>query len=296
MNINSLQQKNPRGVGQWIGRHLEIHAPMAEVRCENRHNAIKSQIVGAQFSVPNCAPSRERKSESHGLGKWRGPLHSPELTSCLRHPAESVPRPTYAGNSASGSPMGPIRWYIRSLSRAESNIAEGRLLAQHWTIKPLRPVIKVATLAFIKPRDRAGANHAPGFEQAGAAHHSQKRQRIVFARCSVKGRDVHVGRAGRHGRINVNDDEFRIHKRGAKGGSGGLKKPLVVQNHSAPSTRGLPPKAQFPRNHGTTDRLACSLVSSTPLLERTLRLPDREHVAQTCRGFARVRRMLARCE
>ena len=42
MNINSLQRKNPRGVGQGIGRHLEIHASTAKIRCENRHNAIKS--------------------------------------------------------------------------------------------------------------------------------------------------------------------------------------------------------------------------------------------------------------
>jgi len=47
VSINPRQQQNPRGVGQWFGRHLEIHVPMAEVRCENRHNAIKSQIVGA---------------------------------------------------------------------------------------------------------------------------------------------------------------------------------------------------------------------------------------------------------
>jgi hypothetical protein len=42
VGVNPLQLKNPRGVGQWIGRYLEIHALMAEVRCENLHNAIKS--------------------------------------------------------------------------------------------------------------------------------------------------------------------------------------------------------------------------------------------------------------
>jgi hypothetical protein len=31
VSINSLKQENPRGVGQWIGRNLEIHVPMAEV-------------------------------------------------------------------------------------------------------------------------------------------------------------------------------------------------------------------------------------------------------------------------
>jgi hypothetical protein len=54
VSVNPLQQKNPRGVGRWIGGHLENHVPMAEVRYENRHNPIESQIVGARLSVLNC--------------------------------------------------------------------------------------------------------------------------------------------------------------------------------------------------------------------------------------------------
>jgi hypothetical protein len=53
VNINPLQQKNPRGVGQRVGRQLEIHVPMAEVRCENLYNAVKSQTVNAGISVSN---------------------------------------------------------------------------------------------------------------------------------------------------------------------------------------------------------------------------------------------------
>jgi hypothetical protein len=53
VSIIPLQQNNPRGVGQWVGRHLEIHVPMTELRCENRHNPINSQIVGARLSVPD---------------------------------------------------------------------------------------------------------------------------------------------------------------------------------------------------------------------------------------------------
>src|SRR5215470_8690614 len=53
IRINPLQQENPRGVRQWIGGRLEIHATMTEVPCENRHNPIQGQIVGAGFSFSN---------------------------------------------------------------------------------------------------------------------------------------------------------------------------------------------------------------------------------------------------
>jgi hypothetical protein len=45
VGVNPLQQENPGGVGQWIGGHMEIDAAIAEVRCENCHDAIQSQIV-----------------------------------------------------------------------------------------------------------------------------------------------------------------------------------------------------------------------------------------------------------
>jgi hypothetical protein len=45
VSISPLQQENPCGVGQWIGGHLEIDVATAQVRCENRHDAIQSQIV-----------------------------------------------------------------------------------------------------------------------------------------------------------------------------------------------------------------------------------------------------------
>src|ERR1700730_13109332 len=72
---------------------------------------------------------------------------------------------------------------------------------------------------------------------------------------------------------------------------------LLCSITSAPSTRGFPPKAQFPRNQGRTDVLPLDALFHPPArLSRRLRLHDREHVAQTWRGFARRRRMPARCE
>ena len=49
-----------------------------------------------------------------------------------------------------------------------------------------------------------------------------------------------MDRAGRHGRIDVNDDEFRINTRCAKGGFGGVEKLLVVQYHLGVVYKGLP--------------------------------------------------------
>ena len=42
VNVNSLQQQNPRGVAQWIGGHLKIHASTMQILRKNIHNAIKS--------------------------------------------------------------------------------------------------------------------------------------------------------------------------------------------------------------------------------------------------------------
>jgi hypothetical protein len=51
--MDTLQQKKPHGVGQWIGGRLEVHASMPEVRRENRHDAIQRQIAGVRLPVPN---------------------------------------------------------------------------------------------------------------------------------------------------------------------------------------------------------------------------------------------------
>ena len=42
INISSLQYQNPGGVGQRIGRYVEVDAPTSQVRHANRHNPIKS--------------------------------------------------------------------------------------------------------------------------------------------------------------------------------------------------------------------------------------------------------------
>src|SRR5579863_5986867 len=112
--------------------------------------------------------------------------------------------------------------------RAEGDISEGRLLAPHWTIESFRPVIETAARAFVKPGEGAGANHAPSFEQPGAAHHSQKRQWIIYTRSAVKRWVVYVCCASRTRSIDVDGDEFRIHERGTKGGFGGLNELLVM--------------------------------------------------------------------
>jgi hypothetical protein len=38
VSLSLLKQKNPLDVGQWIGGHVEIHAPTGQVRRENRHD------------------------------------------------------------------------------------------------------------------------------------------------------------------------------------------------------------------------------------------------------------------
>ena len=61
VGIDPLQQKNRRGVDQWIGGHLAIHPPVPEVSRENRHDAIQSQIAGVRSPVPIAAFQRMEK-------------------------------------------------------------------------------------------------------------------------------------------------------------------------------------------------------------------------------------------
>ena len=62
------------------------------VKISMMRSRVKWSVLGTFRS--EFRPSRERKTESHGLGKWRGLLHSLEWSSCPRHPAGSLPRPT----------------------------------------------------------------------------------------------------------------------------------------------------------------------------------------------------------
>jgi hypothetical protein len=101
------------------------------------------------------------------------------------------------------------------------------------------PVIEVATDTVIKPGEGAGANDPPWLEQPGTTHHSQKRQRIVDACCAVEGWVVDVSCASRHRSINVDGNELRIDEWSPEGGSGGIKKTLVVQNRFGAIDEGL---------------------------------------------------------
>jgi len=90
---------------------VEIHAPTAEVRHENRHNAIKSQIVDAQRSVPNLSLPQ------NGLPNRTPWISGADFSILQNRPTAiairlNVCRGRHAGNSSLGSPMAPIRWYI----------------------------------------------------------------------------------------------------------------------------------------------------------------------------------------
>jgi hypothetical protein len=43
--IGRVRINPPQEVSQWIGGHLEIHAPMAKACSEDGHNVIKSPVV-----------------------------------------------------------------------------------------------------------------------------------------------------------------------------------------------------------------------------------------------------------
>lgn len=60
MRISRLQQQDPRSVGQGIGRYVKVDTPMAEIRREDRHNAIECEIIGPASSVPNFRLPEER--------------------------------------------------------------------------------------------------------------------------------------------------------------------------------------------------------------------------------------------
>src|SRR5215472_8866517 len=181
---------------------------MAEIRRKDCHNAIEREIVSAAPAAPNF-----RLPEDHPVTVpiWLNPCFD-------RYPrrfGDRIPRCSDA----------MIQLVIVGY---ESNVAEGRLFAQHGAIPPFRPIIEAAARTFIKPGDRAGLNHPPWLEQPRKAHHSQKRQRMIRARCPVKGWVVHVYVASGHGATNVHGHEFRVYLWGSENPSGSFKKILVV--------------------------------------------------------------------
>jgi hypothetical protein len=96
-----------------------------------------------------------------------------------------------------------------------------------------------------------------------------------------------VGRGGRHCRIDVDNDEFRIHTRCAEARSGGLKKFLIVQYHLGALDKGLP--AQGPVSPEPTWSISLYLIALAVVTLATLAAPETAN-----RPLASVERVVVR--
>ena len=137
---------------------------MAEVRCENRHDAIESQIRGVRLPVPNCGFPENGKANRT---TW---VSSPNFF-VLKNVPVAI---TIRLDRCRGSHLWQFSTIISNSTNtvvhtvsicAQSDISKRRRLGPHWTIAPFWPVIETTAGTFVKPAECAGANDAPSVEQ-----------------------------------------------------------------------------------------------------------------------------------